>query len=540
MAQSQFVSIPGSDRHPVRGAWRVGPAQPDESLEVTVRVRRKQPLPATALAGHQAPAQRTYLDHTQLEAAHGADPADITQVEDFARQNGLTIVESSAGRRTVKLSGTVAQFSQAFNVVLEQMEHAGKSYRGRIGTVQIPSQLAGIVAGVFGLDNRPFAKPHFRRFKPAAGQQFNGYPPPKVAQLYNFPTGVDGTGQVIGIIELGGGYRPADLSTYFKEIGIAAPKVTAVSVDHGGNHPTNAESADGEVMLDIEVTASIAPGAKIVVYFAAGTTDRDFLDAITEAVHDRANNPSVISISWGGPEASASASFQTEFDQTLQSAAALGITVTVASGDNGAADEGPNEWDNQTHADFPASSPHVLACGATNIKVSGNEVSAESVWNQHEADTQQDSFGSSGGGISDFFPVPPYQAKITLPKDISTGKKGRGVPDVSGDGDPASGYLVRVDGQEFPIGGTSAVAPLWAGLIALINQKLGHRAGFINPLLYASPNALRDVIVGDNKVGDGNIGYEAAEGWDPCTGLGSPDGMKLLGVLSAQQGAPPL
>jgi kumamolisin len=344
---------------------------------------------------------------------------------------------------------------------------------------------------------------------------------------------------VIGIIELGGGFRPADLTAYFKQIGVTLPTVTAVSVDHGSNNPTTAQSDDGEVMLDIEVAASIAPGAKIVVYFAAGTTDRDFLDAISTAVHDEVNNPSVISISWGGPEASATASFQTEFDQTLQSAASLGITVTVASGDNGAADEGPNEWDNLTHADFPASSPHVLACGATSIKVSGNRIAAESVWNQRAADTEQDSFGSSGGGISDFFPVPPYQAKISLPKDISTGKKGRGVPDVSGDGDPASGYLVRVDGEEFPIGGTSAVAPLWAGLIALINQKIGHRAGFINPLLYARPAALRDVTIGDNKVGNGKLGYDAAEGWDPCTGLGSPDGMELLGVLSAsQQGGP--
>jgi kumamolisin len=541
MAQSHFVSIPGSERHPLRGARRVGPAQPDEPLEVTVRVRRKQALPAMAMGERRAPAQRTYLDHTGLEAGYGADPAEIAAVEAFARQNGLTVIESSAGRRSVKLSGTVAQFSNAFNVVLEHWEHAGHRYRVRSGTVQVPSQLSGIVAGVFGLDNRPFAKPHFRRFNPklAAGQQFKGYSPQRVAQLYNFPTGVDGSGQVIGIIELGGGYRPADLTAYFKQIGISAPNVTAVSVDHGRNNPTTAQSDDGEVMLDIEVAASVAPGARIVVYFAAGTTDRDFLDAISAAVHDKANNPSVISISWGGPEASASASFQTEFDQTLQSAAALGITVTVATGDNGAADEGPNEWDKLTHADFPASSPHVLACGATNIQVSGNKISTESVWNQHAADPEQDSFGSSGGGISGVFAIPSYQAKITLPKDISTGKKGRGIPDVSADGDPASGYLVRVDGEEFPIGGTSAVAPLWAGLIALINQKLGHRAGFINPLLYASPSALRDVTLGNNKVGSENIGYDAETGWDPCTGLGSPDGVKVLGILSSQQGAPP-
>jgi kumamolisin len=255
------------------------------------------------------------------------------------------------------------------------------------------------------------------------------------------------------------------------------------------------------------------------------------LDAITQAVHDSANNPSVISVSWGGPESSATASFQTEFDQALQSAAALGVTVTIASGDNGAADEGPTEWDNLTHADFPASSPYALACGATNIQVAGGKITAESVWNQHAADTQDDSFGASGGGISVFFPVPSYQSEVKLPTDVSTGKNGRGVPDVSGDGDPASGYIVRVDGQEFPIGGTSAVAPLWAGLIALINQKLNRRAGFINPLLYANPAALRNVTIGNNKVGSQQIGYNAGAGWNACTGLGSPDGLKLLAAL---------
>lgn len=534
MAQTQLVAIPGSQKHPLRGAKRIGPAQADEQLEVTVRLRRKSPLPAVDLQSQQIPARRTYLAPAQLEAAHGADPGDVARVEDFARQHGLSIVDSNAGHRSVKLSGTVAQFSKAFAVVLEQWEHAGVQYRGRVGTVQIPAQLAGVISGVFGLDNRPFAKPHFRRFKTRAGAQaqFSGYVPTKVAQLYNFPTDVDGSGQVIGIIELGGGYRPNDLTAYFKQIGVKAPKVTAVSVDHGRNAPSNAQSADSEVMLDIEVAASIAPGARIVVYFAAGATDRDFLDAISAAVHDKENNPSVISISWGGPEATATESFQTEFDQTLQSAAALGITVTVASGDNGAADEGPNEWDSKTHADFPASSPHVLACGATNIRVSGNRIDAESVWNDHAADTADDSFGSSGGGISGFFPVPEYQAQIGVFKDISTGKGGRGIPDVSADGDPASGYLVRVDGQEFPIGGTSAVAPLWAALIALVNQKLGRRSGFINPLLYANPSALRDVIVGDNKVGNAEIGYSAARGWDPCTGLGSPDGLRVLSILS--------
>ena len=136
-----------------------------------------------------------------------------------------------------------------------------------------------------------------------------------------------------------------------------------------------------------------------------------------------------------------------------------------------------------------------------------------------------------GGGISTVFPVPAYQAQAGLPVNVSTQQAGRGVPDVSGNADPASGYLVRVDGQQFPIGGTSAVAPLWAGLIALLNQKLGKRAGFINPILYANPSALRDVTIGTNRVGAQEVGYAAGPGWDACTGLGSPDGQKLLALL---------
>src|ERR1035438_8295468 len=536
MAQPKYGRPSGEERTAVRGARIVGPAPADERIELTVQIRRRAPLLAAALDGSRPPGGRSYLTHEQLEANHGATKADIGKVEKFARDHGIVVIESNAARRRVLLSGNVASCSKAFQVSLNRWEHPNGTYRGRTGPVKIPANLDGIVTGVFGLDNRAFAKPHFNALRRSAADSapaFKGYTSPQVAQFYNFPTGVDGTGQVIGIIELGGGFRPADLQAYATQIGVPVLSVTAVAVDNGKNAPTNPNSADGEVMLDIEVAASIAPGAKVVVYFAAGASDKDFLDAITQAVHDTANNPGVLSISWGGPEVEAEVSFQTEFDQALQSATALGITVTVASGDNGAADEGPKEWDNLPHADFPASSPYALACGATNIQVANGAITAETVWNQNEADTQSDSFGSSGGGISEFFPVPSYQAKANLPNNVSTGKPGRGVPDVSGDGDPASGYLVRVDGQEFPIGGTSAVAPLWAALIALINQKLNRRVGFINPLLYANPAALRDITQGNNKVGSKKIGYLAGPGWNACSGLGSPKGQNVLTVLGS-------
>jgi kumamolisin len=532
MKSPKMVSIPGSQHKPVRGARVIGRISKDERMEVTVRVRRRNPLPDDIVDGTSSPRSRTYLDHKKLESKYGGDPKDIRKVEEFARRNGLVVIESIPARRSVVLSGSAAAFSKAFGVTLQLWEHPSGTYRGRTGTVKVPAALSEVIVGVFGLDNRTFARPHFRRLPHAGvGAQFDGYTSPQVAKFYNFPTGLDGKGQVIGIIELGGGYRPADLKTYAKQIGVPAPKVTAVSVGHGKNSPTNANSADGEVLLDIEVAASIAPGAKIVVYFAAGATDQDFLSAMTQAVHDSDNKPGVISVSWGGPESATEGSFQKEFDQVLQSAAALGITVTIASGDSGAADEGPNEWDNKPHADFPASSPFALGCGATNIQVSHDAIVSESVWNQGVADTQEDSFGSSGGGVSEFFPLPTYQASAGVPVNISTKKTGRGVPDVSGDGDPATGYLIRVDGEEGVFGGTSAVAPLWAALLTLINQKLKKRVGFINPLLYANPSALNDVTKGSNEVGAHKIGYAAGPGWDACSGLGSPDGMKLLALL---------
>ncbi len=528
------VPIPGSIRLAMRGSKSLGPARPDERFEVTVRLRRRAPLPALMLEGTLHPRARTYLTHDQLTAQHGADPADITRVEAFARTHGLAVVDASPARRSVVLSGKVAAFEKAFGVKLEDYEHPNRgTFRGRTGAISVPADLDKIVEVVFGLDNRPFARPHTARRRAGQAATFAGYKPTQVAQFYNFPTGLDGTGQTVGIIELGGGYRPKDLTAYFKQVGVPAPQVTAFPVDHGRNAPTNANSADGEVMLDIEVVGAVAPKARIVVYFTANTTDKDFLDAITNAVHDKVNNPGVISISWGGPEVETTDSFQQQFEQVLQAAAALGVTVTIASGDSGAADEGPNEWDGAAHADFPASCPHALGCGGTTITVAGNKITAETVWNQNEADTEEDSFGASGGGVSGVFPVPSYQAKAKVPVNATTGKPGRGVPDVAGDADPNSGYLIRVDGQEFPIGGTSAVAPLWAGLIALCNQSMGHRAGFVNPILYANLSAFNDITKGNNRVQPGNVGYDAGTGWDACTGLGSPNGQKVLAALSA-------
>lgn len=537
--KSRRVRVPGSDRKPVVGAQVVGPAASEERLEVTVRVRPRVTLPSLERLGTRLPLERRHLTREEHEARHGADRRDLKQVERFAREHRLVVVDSSVAGRSVVLSGTIAAFSEAFGVKLEMYEHPDGVYRGRTGPLHIPAELKDVVRGVFGLDNRRFARPHLSRVHQAASRSASSrsFTPPRLAKLYDFPTGLNGEGQCIGILELGGGYRPADLASYFGRLGLPVPRVTSVSVDHAHNHPVGSpESADAEVVMDIQVAGAIAPKAHIVVYFAPNASNRNFLDALNTAVHDKVHRPSVISISWGGPEAATTVSFMREFDEALQSAAAMGITVCCSAGDDGAADMRSGAWDRRAHVDFPASSPFALACGGTRLAVSSGRIARETVWNQRKVDPKSKSFGSTGGGISEFFRVPRWQKGSSLPKSVNRGARaGRGVPDVAGVADPKTGYEILVDGKLMRgVGGTSAVAPLWAGLIALINQSLGCSVGYLTPLLYGRARlagVFRDIVSGDNKVGGPRVGYAAGPGWDACTGLGSPDGQKLLVAL---------
>jgi len=548
MPTNKMIAIPGSKKAPFRDAQLIGPAPADERLEVTLRLRPRNPLPKARdlLKPSKVPIQQ--LTHEEFADAHGADNADIARVRKFAEDHKLTVVRADPSRRSVMLSGVVADFNTAFGQKLKTYSYANGTYRGRTGYVHIPADLKEIVEGVFGLDNRPVASRRGARPKSKSGSSGKARPftALEIAQAYNFPAGLDGSGQTIGIIELGGGYFPRDLQQYFGNLKLPVPTVLPVSVDGSNNSPTTADSDDAEVVLDIEVVGSVAPGAKIVVYFAPNeATSKGFLDAITKAVHDTEYNPSVISISWGGAEDMPTTTFQTQFDQVLQEAALLGVTVCVAAGDDGAADLGPKIWDGKAHADFPSSSPFALSCGGTRLITSNGAIQSESVWNQKKADLSPQagpdgSFGSGGGGVSGVFPIPAYQQQANVPVSLNpAGFRGRGVPDVTGDADPDTGYNIQVDGQPIQEGGTSAVAPLWAGLIALINQKLNGRVGFVNPQLYSLPansGVFRDIVAGNNRVSFKtfkNVGYDAEEGWDACSGLGSVDGTKLSQAITA-------
>jgi kumamolisin len=524
----KFSVIAGSERKPVRGARLIHKAHADQVIEVSVRLRSKAEAKRKELASALEKPGFKHLSRAEFEDTYGADPADLEKIKKFAQEFGLKVHETGTelARRTVLLSGTVSNLQKAFNVELKEYSHPKGNFRGRVGAIGVPEEYAPIIKGVFGLDNRPQAEPHFRRVQAPAKHKTHSsatsYDPNEVAKIYDYPTG-DGTGQCIGIIELGGGFKLDDLSTYFGSLNIKEPQVISVSVDGGSNSPTTPDSADGEVMLDIEVSGSVAPGAKIVVYFAPNT-DQGFLDAITTAVHDSSNQPSVISISWGSAESEWTAQAMTNFNDAFEAAAAVGVTVCVASGDSGSSD---GVSDGKNHVDFPASSSFALGCGGTSLQASNGKIVKEVVWDDLP------NGGAGGGGFSDVFPPPSWQSALGItPPSGQTG--GRGVPDVSGDADPNTGYNVRVDGENLVIGGTSAVAPLWAGLVAIMNQQMGKPVGFLNPQIYnkaVEAAGLHDITQGKNGA------YSAGPGWDPCTGLGSPDGVKLEGALTGQPGA---
>jgi len=519
-AEQARTVLAGSEKAAATDAVHVKATPPKTKITVSVIVKRKEPLKVKKRNGRASEPVRVtrahYLKH------HSADPAAIKLVKAFAKEFNLKVEDdkTQAVRRTVQLTGVAADIQKAFGVELNQKTIGGIEYRVREGGIQLPESLTGSVLAVLGLDNRPQAKPHFRVHAAAAGAAPaaapSSYTPPQVAQAYQWPAKASGAGQTIGIIELGGGYKQTDLTAYFKTLALAAPGITAVSVDKGKNKPTNANSADGEVMLDIEVAGSVAPGAKLAVYFTPNT-DQGFIDAITTAVHDTKNKPSVVSISWGGPESSWTAQSMTALDAACQSAAALGVTITVAAGDNGSTDGGTGN-----NVDFPASSPHVLACGGTKLDANGATIVSEVVWNE-----LANNEGATGGGVSNVFALPPWQDNSNVPKPGGTAG-GRGVPDVTGDADPATGYTIRVDGKTMVIGGTSAVAPLWAGLVAVANAQLGTQVGFIQPAIYAAKAAsgFNDITVGNNPA------FSAGPGWDACSGLGSPIAAKLIPLLA--------
>ncbi len=552
LMQTTKVALPGSTRRPLPGAIQLGKVDPQEVIEVTVYARRNpqvHPLPDVDEFSLTPPALREYYSRADLATAIGADPADLQAIAEYAGDHSITPFGAKPEQRSIRLRGTAESFSKAFDVPLHRWSHSSGDYRGRTGSLYVPTHLQTTIRSVLGLDNRRIGYSYLRSTRSMAFARSVAAPKPllptRLAQLYHFPN-TDGSGQVIAVLAFNGliadtgisapgGYNAQVLQDYFTNtVNVTPPQISDVVVRGPGNQVgdgSDQNDSSQEIMLDLQMVGSVAPGAKIVVYFTE-FTEQGWVDAIQAVVHDTTNHPHILSCSYGNAETASNAGSAdqrgslwtngaiTQVNSAFQIAALAGMSICCASGDAGSPD---GDTDGLSHVDFPASSPYVLGCGGTRVSSSSSGSITERVWN--------DGPGSAGGGgISDLFPLPTWQEDVDVPTSVNPGHRiGRGVPDVSSDADPNTGLLVAdTNGNIQPVGGTSAAAPMWAALLARINQGLGAPVGFLNPLLYtpAISGAMRDITKGNNGA------YKAHAGWDACTGLGSPNGTQLLQALS--------
>ena len=534
MAASQgngaHVPLKGSRRYHRAGAELLGRCDQQEWCEVTVKVRRKAALPE--------PVPTKPISRADLTARYGAESKDLDTVERVLTSYGLTVSSRNVAARTVKVAGAASKMERAFGVHLLRVKHNDILYRGRVGEIHIPADLAGVVTGVFGLDTRPMVK----RRKPFQAQGVQPLPPPgqrpwflpqELADAYSFPPG-DGSGQKIGILEFGGKYIATDLQLFLKMAGLdsASPEVVVKNVLALPAQEQNDPDSIGETMLDIEVIAGVCPKATIAVYFSRWS-EKGWVDNLDAVLTDD-NAPPIVSVSYGLAEGQDIWTQQAvdHANDILKELANAGTTVCVSTGDDGSDDQ---VNDGQAHVSFPASSPYVLAVGGTTLdRSTGDEV----VWFEGDG-VRRDQGGSTGGGVSEFNPKPSWQNVNVSSADPSV-TSGRIIPDVAADAAGSTGYFMVAQNTPQVVGGTSAATPLWAAMLSRILQS-GKKIGFLTPRLYSPTSTTsgkplgtlgcRDITSGSNKSGNAAGGYSAGVGYDACTGWGSPNGKALADNL---------
>ncbi|RKE20344.1 protease pro-enzyme activation domain-containing protein [Streptomyces sp. TLI_171] len=508
------------------------PADRKISVAVSLKLRNTAELdrflaavgtPGTAEYGH-------YLTPAQFTERFGPSAADVDQVRAFLAAQGLTVDSVSANRQVVNATGTSAQIAAAFGThesTYTDPQQDGRAFFANDAAASVPAALAGVVEGVSGLNDHTVRTT--RIAKPGAATPHatpSGFGPATYDGAYRLnQLGADGTGTTVALWEFDG-YKSTNLTTYDSQFGLSGPAVSTVSVD-GANYDSKPGDGQGEVELDSEIVRGVAPKATQLVY-EAPNSDQGEIDMAAKIVAD--NRVSVISISWGSCEPDTTASSMTAVNNSFKQAAAQGISIFSASGDDGSRDCTRSTSGSTVKAvDFPASSPYNTGVGGTNLKVSGTTYSSESAWS------------TAGGGVSTQFAKPTWQT--------GTGVSGtmRTVPDVSSNADPNSGFAIYTQGTSAPgwqvYGGTSAAAPLWSGFAALYNQKAAAAAkpvlGEANPKIYAVTNSssygtsFHDVTTGANQ------DFSTKTGYDQVTGWGTPVADGLANALLGSGGTTP-
>lgn len=526
-----------SDRKPAQGFVK-GHVDANAEMDVAIILKSKaSDLKFNRTLTRIAEGKQSPLTDAQILEQFGSTDQSLKAVTQFAKDNGLTVTEANLTSGRVVIRGKTSQFTDAFQTRLTEFEGpGGEIFRAREGSLTVPKSIAPHIIGILGTDNRPAAKSYIVQFAgpeppplpqdapggPTQPRARSGYMPNQVADAYNFPKDSMGQGQSVAIIQLGGGLQVADNARYYRDHALKQPKLNIIEVGEAKNSP--GQPADSEVHLDSQVIGVVAPEANQNIIFSTNS-EKGFVDAILRAAFpERGESPnSAISISWGLAEEGWTKQGITAMNQAFKKAALKGISIFAAAGDDGALNNGRN---GRLQTDYPAADPFVTGAGGTRLNLDGSgKIKTEVVWNNRRPND------SGGGGVSEVFEVPEFQKDVGVPLHASTNKPGRGVPDVTGNADPVTGYIIRVNGSEIVTGGTSAVSPLYSALMMRINGSLGRPLGVpLNAWLYEHKGKgfFNDIIVGDNN------GYNAGKGWDATSGLGSIDGSKMLAAIKKQ------
>lgn len=530
------VPVPGANPVAANHGHKLGHKNGSDAIQLAVTLPyRNQGDLQTLLQNLYDPNSSMYhhfLKPQQFSDEFGPTQQQSDQVANFLRQSGLNVTSVSADHAVIDVVGTSAQVEKAFNVTLNNYQNnKGQVYYANEQAPQIPSELSGLVQSVT-LNNEPLWHTHLNTNVTAnvGSGPAGGYTPAELRGAYDvnplISGGYTGSGQNVAVFELDG-YVASNVSTYVSNYSLGSPAPKNVLVD---SYNGSAGQGEVEVELDIEVINAIAPKAQVYVYEGPNSS-AGVIDTYKKIATD--NIVKVTSSSWGQCENESAQSDINSEDSIYQQMAAQGQSIFSAAGDTGAYD--CRDQSTLLNVDNPADDPYVTGVGGTNLTITGSGSSAgyssEHVWNDSAS-------SAGGGGISTIFTKPSYQTGTGTTNSYSNGK--RQVPDVTGNADPNSGYSIYSQGTWTVVGGTSAAAPLWAGIATLNNAYAAANGksnlGQANPTLYRMFNttqtyaAYHDITSGTNRY------YPATTGYDQASGIGSPDAWNLIRDINSTSG----
>lgn len=547
LVNAHFTShAAGSGRWTIRGhlvpavRGRHALAQPpdtDQALDLSISLSLRNQSGLTQLIAAQnnphSGLYHRYLSTREFQARFSPTQATVNQVTAWLRSQGLVVHSVAANHLLIDASGSVATVEAAFQTTLASYQVNGRTVYAPTVEPSVPDSLTGLIVDIAGLDDvgiythAPIIQNHSRSTRPHVGSgPGGGYTPSELRTAYDMNSlisSADGTGQTVAIFELDG-YSPADVNSYLSFYGLGSAKYSNVLVDGATN---TAGPGAIEAELDMEVVSAIAPGATQKIYIGPNTV-QGVNDTYNKIVTD--NIAKVTSTSWGLCEYYSGTNELLALDNIFKQGAAQGQAFFAASGDAGAYDCGDtNLW-----VDSPASDLYVVGVGGTSLQTgSGGSYTSESVWS-NPSDTSRGPMGAGGGGgISAFWGKPSYQTGPGTINPYSNGN--RQVPDVSADADPNTGYSMYCTASAsgcpasgwVQVGGTSAAAPLWAGLAADLNQYLAANSkpglGSASVALYGLFNTTQPYPAYHDITSGNNLYFPATSGYDQASGIGTPD-----------------